>query len=244
MTPEETLRSYEQGASGVEQYIRDAITGAYQNLKPELQDVRHYETQQLPEFYRSFGGYSMETGAADLSPQQRMAVASENVAGQAELARVARDVFDVRKAGMEDLVSSGIGAWDRGYAGAQSAYDRWWGVQQAEEAKRQFEAQMALEQEKLAAARAAAARANATQTFNPLQLTAEQAYAELAGLPRRGSGPQLGITEEQRLAAVNLAISQAAGLDRGRAMTYAGFSPEYMARHGYGPQPQPQQYIP
>jgi hypothetical protein len=40
-------------------------------------------------------------------------------------AQVARDAFDVRRAGMEDLIKTGISQWATGYQGAQNAYDRW-----------------------------------------------------------------------------------------------------------------------
>jgi hypothetical protein len=139
MTPEENLRIYEQDVNA-EANIRDAITKAYQDLKPESELVHTYENAQFPSFYDTLSGYG--TGAADMSPTARLANAWGEVGRRSTSANVARDAFDVRKAGMEDLIKTGVGQWATGYQGAQNAYDRWW-------AQKQHEDQMALAREQM-----------------------------------------------------------------------------------------------
>lgn len=134
MTPEETLEQYESEAGNVEQVITDTITEAYQDLEPYVRDIRTFENQQLPGFYGSFSGYGMGTGAADLSPAQRMQVASRNVGNLATSAQVARDILANRKKSMNDLISQGMNSWQLGYGAAQNAYDRWWARKQHEDA--------------------------------------------------------------------------------------------------------------
>jgi hypothetical protein len=154
MTPEEALKAYEQGPSDVEGYISDAVNKAYGNLEKELQTVRHYETQQLPKFYETFvggpsGGYGIGYGAADISPAAKMQMAADEVGRQATLGRTARDVLAQRKASIEDLVGRGVGIWQTGYGMKQNAYDRWWQQQQAAQQQKNWEAQMALERERM-----------------------------------------------------------------------------------------------
>ena len=148
MSPEEQLRIYEQDTNA-EENIRKAITDAYNGLKPEIDQVRMYENEQLPTFYNAFSGYGGGTGATDLSPTALLQRATGDVANLSTTAQVARDAFDIRRAGMEDLIGRGLNQWQQGYAGAQNAYDRWWTQQQAEEEKRRWEEQMALERARL-----------------------------------------------------------------------------------------------
>jgi len=148
-TPEEQLRIYE-GDTNAERNIRDAITDAYNNLKPESEAVRTYESQQFPAFYDAFHGYGAGGGASDMSPTALLGNAWRNVGQKSATAQVARDVFNTRQAGMEDLISQAYRQWQHGYAGAQSGHDRWWREQQAEEDRRRWEEQMALERERMA----------------------------------------------------------------------------------------------
>jgi hypothetical protein len=149
MSPEEQLRIYEQDTNA-EENIRKAITDAYGGLESEIDQVRMYENEQLPGFYNAFNGYGGGTGATDLSPTALLQRATGDVANLSTTAQVARDAFDIRRAGMEDLISSAYNQWQQGYAGAQNAYDRWWAQQQAEEERRRWEEQMALERARLA----------------------------------------------------------------------------------------------
>ncbi len=141
MTPEEQVRLYEQDTNA-EQKIRDAITKAYQDLRPESELVRTYENEQFPSFYSALSGYGVDSGLTDLSPLTLLQNAWNNQARMATAAQVARDAFDVRRAGMEDLIKTGVGQWATGYQGAQNAYDRWW-------AQKQHEDQMALAREQM-----------------------------------------------------------------------------------------------
>ncbi|HOM78211.1 MAG TPA: hypothetical protein PLT50_03355, partial [bacterium] len=102
MTPEEQVRLYEQDTNA-EQKIRDAITKAYQDLRPESELVRTYENEQFPSFYSALSGYGVDSGLTDLSPLTLLQNAWNNQARMATAAQVARDAFDVRRAGMEDL---------------------------------------------------------------------------------------------------------------------------------------------
>lgn len=124
MTPEEQVRLYEQDTNA-EQKIRDAITKAYQDLRPESELVRTYENEQFPSFYSALSGYGVDSGLTDLSPLTLLQNAWNNQARMATAAQVARDAFDVRRAGMEDLIKTGVSQWATGYQGAQNAYDRW-----------------------------------------------------------------------------------------------------------------------
>jgi hypothetical protein len=148
MTPEEQVKLYEQDTNA-EQKIRDAITKAYQDLQPESELVRTYENEQFPSFYSALSGYGADTGLTDLSPLTLLQNAWNNQARMATVAQVARDAFDVRRAGMEDLIKTGVSQWATGYQGAQNAYDRWLEERRMEEQKRQFEAQLALERERM-----------------------------------------------------------------------------------------------
>lgn len=148
MTPEEQLRIYENDINA-ERNIRDAITEAYNDLRPESEAVRTYESQQFPAFYDVFHGYGAGGGASDLSPTALLGNAWANVGQKSATAQVARDVFNTRQAGMEDLIGQALRQWQQGYAGAQSGYERWWREKQAEEDKRRWEAQMALERERM-----------------------------------------------------------------------------------------------
>lgn len=156
MSPEEALKAYEQGPSDVEGYISDAVNTAYGNLEKELQTVRHYENEQLPQYYNTFvngpaGGYGMGYGAADISPAMKMQLASQEVGRQATLAQTARDVLAQRKASLEDLVGRGVNIWQTGYGMQQNAYDRWWAEQQASQQQANWEKEMALRQQQLRA---------------------------------------------------------------------------------------------
>lgn len=136
MTPEENIKLYEQD-SNAEQKIRDAITSAYQNLKPESELVNTYENEQFPSFYSGMSGYGSGTGLTNLDPLTLLQNAWGEQSRMATAAQTARDAFDIRNAGMEDLIKTGVGQWATGYQGAQNAYDRWW-------AQKQHEDQMAL----------------------------------------------------------------------------------------------------
>ena len=141
MTPEEQVKLYEQDTNA-EQKIRDAITGAYKDLQPESELVRTYENEQFPSFYSALSGYGVDSGLTGLSPLTLLQNAWKNQARMATAAQVARDAFDVRRAGMEDLIKTGVSQWATGYQGAQNAYDRWW-------AQKQHEDQMALAREQM-----------------------------------------------------------------------------------------------
>jgi len=123
MDIEQNLRAYESDIAP-EATIRKIITDAYGSLKPELETIHKYETEQMPTFYDAFSGYGMGTGAADMSPLARLQSASEDVARKSALARTARDVFGVNKASMEDLIGQSYRQWQSGYQGAQNAWQR------------------------------------------------------------------------------------------------------------------------
>lgn len=133
MTPEEQLKLYENDVNA-EANIRDAITKAYQDLRPESELVHTYENEQFPSFYGEMSGYG--TSAADLSPTRLLQNAWGNAGRKSTSAQVARDVFDVRRAGMEDLIKSGLNQWNQGYTGAQNAWQRWWAQKQHEDQMR------------------------------------------------------------------------------------------------------------
>jgi len=142
MDIEETLRAYESDPTA-ESTIRKTITDAYQGLRPELETIAKYETEQLPSFYDAFSGYGMGTTAADLSPTSRLQAATQDVARKSALAQVARGIFGTRQAGMEDLIGQGVGQWQTGYGMAQNAYDRYIQQKQFDEQVRQFNASLA-----------------------------------------------------------------------------------------------------
>lgn len=121
---EKTLRAYENDSSA-ESTIRNAITKAYGNLKPELTTINTYENAQFPGFYNDLStGYGAGTAASDLSPTSRLGNAWGEVGRLSTNANVARGILDVRQAGMEDLIKSGLNQWQLGYSGAQNAWDR------------------------------------------------------------------------------------------------------------------------
>lgn len=121
---EQTLRAYENDLNA-EKTIRDTVTKAYGDLKPELQQIQDYENQQFPTFYdRLNSGYGMGTGAADMSPTARLGTAWGDVGRLSSTANVARGIFDVRRAGMEDLIGTALNQWNTGYGMAQNAWDR------------------------------------------------------------------------------------------------------------------------
>lgn len=121
---EQTLRAYE-GDLNAEKTIRDSITKAYGDLKPELQQIQDYENQQFPTFYdRLNSGYGMGTDAASMSPTARLGAAWGDVGRLSSTANVARGIFDTRRAGMEDLIKSSLNQWQTGYGMAQNAWDR------------------------------------------------------------------------------------------------------------------------
>lgn len=144
----QTLRAYEADAPGVEKFIRDSILGAVDSYRPELESVRNYEQSQLPAFFNSFSGYGMGTGASDLSPTTRLASAMGDVSRQATMGMTARDVLDARKARVEDLIAQTYGQWQAGYSAQQNAWQRAWQEKQAEEERRRWEAEMALQRQK------------------------------------------------------------------------------------------------
>jgi hypothetical protein len=133
MDIEQNLRAYESDTAP-EATIRSVITDAYGSLKPELETIHKYETEQLPSFYDAYSGFGMGTGAADMSPLARLQSATGNVATKSALARTARDIFGTRKAGMEDLIGQTYRQWQSGYQGAQNAWQRWWQQKQHEDA--------------------------------------------------------------------------------------------------------------
>lgn len=149
MTPEDNLRLYENDVNA-EANIRKAISESFQNLKPEIELVQNYENQQFPAFYDAFHGYGAGTTAADLSPTTLLQNAWTNVGQKSTSANTARGVLDTRKAGMEDLIKTGINQWGLGYTGAQNQDARWWRQQQADEDRRRYEEQVELERQKLA----------------------------------------------------------------------------------------------
>ena len=135
---EQNLRAYEDDPAAA-RTIRDTITDAYRGLKPELETIHKYETEQLPAFYNAYSGYGMGTGAADLDPTARMQMASGDVARKSALARTARDIFDTRRAGMEDLIKAGIDQWQTGYGMAQNRWGREMEGRKFDESVRQFD---------------------------------------------------------------------------------------------------------
>lgn len=151
----QNLRVYEQDTDPL-RTIRDTITGAYDSLRPELETIHKYETEQLPSFYDAFSGFGMGTGAADMDPLTRLQSATGDVARKGALARTSRDIFDVRKSRMEDLIRDTYGQWQTGYGAAQNAWQRAW-------AQKQHEDQMALAREQMAAAQ----RASSSGGWNP-----------------------------------------------------------------------------
>lgn len=145
MDPEQTLKAYENDANAKET-IRKAISGAYEDLRPELELVHGYETAGMPTFYNSFNsGYGMGTGADQMDPLARLNSASQNVALKSAAARTARGVLDTRRAGMENLIGDTWEQWNVNRQNAQSAYDRWFAKKQYEESIRQFEEQLKLQ---------------------------------------------------------------------------------------------------
>ena len=172
MTPEEQVKLYEQDTNA-EQKIRDAITGAYKDLQPESELVRTYENEQFPSFYSALSGYGVDSGLTDLSPLTLLQNAWNNQARMATAAQVARDAFDVRRAGMEDLIKTGVSQWATGYQGAQNAYDRWW-------AQKQHEDQMALAREQMRRASAGGGAGITVTPPPPSGMTAEEQEKWLA----------------------------------------------------------------
>jgi len=145
MDPEQTLKAYENDANAKET-IRKAISGAYEDLRPELELVHGYETAGMPTFYNSFNtGYGMGTGADQMDPLARLNSASQNVALKSAAARTARGVLDTRRAGMENLIGDTWEQWNVNRQNAKDAYDRWFAKKQYEESIRQFEEQMKLQ---------------------------------------------------------------------------------------------------
>ncbi len=138
------LQAYEQGGGGAEKTIRDSITDSYQGLRPEAESIRRYEQEQLPAFYDAFSGFGMGTTARDLDPLTRLQHASRDAAGKATQAMTSRDMFDTRKARMEDLISSALRSYQTGYGMTQAGEQRQWRDSQAEEDKRRWEAEMEL----------------------------------------------------------------------------------------------------
>lgn len=150
MTEEETLRSYENDANA-QKTIRDSITQAYQDLRPELELVHGYETAALPTFYESYNtGYGMSNDPYAIDPTTRMQLASRNAAIKTAGGRVARDILDTRRAGMEDLIGDTYDQWNQGYGMAQNKYNRWYQQQKDAEDKRRWEAEMELQKQALA----------------------------------------------------------------------------------------------
>jgi hypothetical protein len=148
---ERNLAAYEKD-SNAERTIRDTISGAYKDLRPEAGIVAHYENQQLPSFFNAFSGYGMGTGADDMSPLARLQAATGEVGRHGASAQVARSVFDTRRAGMEDLIRSALDRWRTGYTMTQDSWNRAMQERQFAEQQRQFNEQMAAQ----AAARARA----------------------------------------------------------------------------------------
>lgn len=145
MTLEESLqnlRAYEQDTNPLGT-IRDTLTTAYDNLRPELEAVHKYEQEQLPSFYDAFTGYGMGTGSADMDPLTRLRTATGDVARKGAIAMTARDVLGVRQARMEDLIKQAMNQWSTGYGMAQDSWQRAW-------AQKQHEDQMALAREQMA----------------------------------------------------------------------------------------------
>lgn len=143
--PEKTLKAYE-GDVNAKKTIRDAITRAYDNLRPELELVHGYETAGMPTFYESFNsGYGMGTGADQMDPLARLNSAARNVARKSAAARTARGILDTRRAGMEDLIRDTWEQWNTGYGMAKDAYARYMEKKAFEESVRQFEENLKLQ---------------------------------------------------------------------------------------------------
>lgn len=118
---EQQLRAFENDVNA-EKNIRDAITKAYGGLKPELETINTYENEQFPAFYDVFQGGDM--GAAGLDPATRLANAWREAGRASTSANVARGAFDVRRAGMEDLIASALKDRMERYAMLESSWNR------------------------------------------------------------------------------------------------------------------------
>ncbi len=107
---------------------------------------------RFPAFYDAFHGYGAGGGASDMSPTALLG----NAGGMLDKNQLRHKLLEMHltleKVGMEDLISQALRQWQQGYMGAQSGYDRWWAQQQAEEDRRRWEEQMALERERIARA--------------------------------------------------------------------------------------------
>ena len=120
---EQNIQAYESDTNA-EEVIRKAITDSYGDLANEAEQVSFYENNELPTFYDRFHGYGMGTGTTDMSPFARLAVATRGMQQQQTAAQGARNVFDIRKGSLEDMVGMGMRRWETGYQGAQNAYAR------------------------------------------------------------------------------------------------------------------------
>lgn len=118
---EQQLRAFENDVNA-EKNIRDAITKAYGGLKPELETINTYENEQFPAFYDAFQGGDM--GAAGLDPASRLANAWREAGRASTSANVARGAFDVRRAGMEDLIASALKDRNDRYGMLSNAWNR------------------------------------------------------------------------------------------------------------------------
>jgi len=162
-------------------FIRDTITkNVYNDLRPEVETLAHYEQSTLPSFYNAFSGYGMGTGAADMSPTAKMQSAMADVARQSAMAQTARGVLDTRRMRMEDLIGRFQDQWRQGYGMARDQYDMSW--QQQLEQRRQMEADRAYELQRQAAARQGAGYAGFD--YNKL--------LELLGVGAEGPRPGAG----------------------------------------------------
>lgn len=120
---EQQLKAFENDTNA-EQNIRNAITKAYGGLKPELETINTFENQQFPSFYDSFQGNGMDMGAAGLDPATRLANAWREAGRATTSANVARGAFDVRRAGMEDLISTAMNDYNARYGRLSDAWNR------------------------------------------------------------------------------------------------------------------------
>ena len=184
-TAKSNLKRLEKIAPGIDTKLREEVQRKFDYMKPFLGELATYERSTLPNYYQAFADTGANT-ADNLSPAQRMAIASRKVAQAGQQADVSRGILNRQDQRAEDILNSLLNQFNTEYSVAQSAYNRAW-------------------QEKQAADAAAAARAAAATSKNSIadiiksltsedkKKTASTKSGSFAGRTSKRSSPNTGL---------------------------------------------------
>lgn len=126
---EKQIAKYDAEAPNIQENLKKKINEQFEYGKPWLENIATWERNILPTFYEQFA--NLGTGAADLSPAQKMALASKNVSRSGALADVARGIYGKQQQREGEMLRDMLNAWQLARQTAVDAWSRQFNLEQS-----------------------------------------------------------------------------------------------------------------